>query len=605
MRVSRRHFCSTVAIGSSATLLGTASAQTDISVTGTVQSAAGADLSGVELRFSHENTGARRTVTLSSDGGFDLSLPEAGTYRTTLSNTENPTDGVPLIYSFESVVVDSTTNTVDLTVPRADEIQIRCVDSESSPVARLPVNFRAANGTGASPGLFTTTEQGYVSRFGADRPGVELAGETQVEVQPPANPETSIELGTVSVSQSDEFEFTITNPERYTYSFQLIEGNPDAGFHFPYFIYTPPLAADANDDTTLTRPFVVGFRLKDVDTTWEQNVAEGRDFIRSGRVRTIADELRAPALVALLPTNPPDESFELLDHNALQVTEPPYERLDRQLLSMISDARERLADEPYEIATKIHLLGFSDAGRMVDQFTMLHPDRVNAASSGGNGFATIPQDRLTEDIPRRRPPTMETLRWPVGTADLERLTGEAFDSESWVDVDQFRYIGAEDQGDPEDLEHPSDYTHAKSYRHFGDSRQQLLLDIFGWKQVDERFETSREIFDTVGATADFTVYDGVGHSVPDTVRRGVLDFHRRSMRDEYGPIPDTETQGDARDSSSAETRSDSVDSSGNDTQDEEAVSVTGPGFGLLSGVVGVAGAGYLLRSWLLEQDSDS
>lgn len=591
MRFSRRRLCSVLG-ASVATVAGTATAQTNVAVRGTVRSAAGADMSGVELRFSHVDANVRRTTTLSSNGEFNLTLGDTGTYRVTLSNGETPTDGVPVIYAFENVALEDTTVNLDFTVPRAYDSQIRCVDPDGNPVDRLPVNFRADNGTGGSPGLYTTTEQGLVKRFGADEPGVNLAGSTQIEVQPPATPDDVLELDTVSVSQQAEFELTVENPDSYTYRFQLIEADPDAGFHFPYFLYSPRYSEATNGDTVPTRPFVVGFRLKDLDTSREQNIAAGREAIMSGRVRAIAGVSRAPGLVALLPTNPPDQSFELLDQNSLQVTEPPYERLDRQLLSMIDDARQRLEDQPYATASDIHLLGFSDAGRMVDQFTALHPDRVNAASSGGNGFATIPQSRLDNDIPRMRSPSTETLPWPVGTAGLEELIGESFDSEAWLDVTQYRYIGAEDQGDPAQLDHPSEYIHAKTYRHFGKRRQQLLLDIFGWRQVDERFATSREIFHNVGADAEFRAYEGVGHSTPENVQRDVTEFHRRAIQAEYGPAPETETPTESRPTTDEESEAESI------------VSVGGPGFGIPSALGALVGASYLLWSRPTNGDSE-
>lgn len=591
MRLGRRRFCSVLG-ASAATVAGTATAQTNVAVRGTARSAAGADMAGVELRFSHVDANVRRTTTLSSDGEFNLTLSDTGTYRVTLSNGETPTDGVPVIYAFENVALEDTKVNLEFTVPRAYDSQIRCVDPDGNPVDRLPVNFRADNGTGGSPGLYTTTEQGLVKRFGADEPGVNLAGSTQIEVQPPANPDNVLELDTVSVSQPAEFTFTVENPDSYTYQFQFVEADPDAGFYFPYFLYSPRYSDATDGDTVPTRPFVVGFRLKDVDTSREQNIAAGREAIMSGRVRAIAGASRAPGLVALLPTNPPDESFELLDHNSLQVTDPPYERLDLQLLSMVADARQRLDGQPFETASKFHLLGFSDAGRMVDQFTMLHPERVNAVSSGGNGFATIPQERLTDDIPRMRPPDMQKLPWPVGAAGLEELTGEPFADESWLEVDQFRYIGAEDQGNPQTLDDPRAYPHAKIYDFFGERRQQLLLDIFGWRQVDERFATSREIFHNVGADAEFRAYEGVGHSIPARVQRDVMEFHRREMRAEYGPVPETETPTEGR------------PTTGEASEAESTVSADGPGFGIPSALGALVGATYLLWSRLANGDSE-
>lgn len=321
-------------------------------------------------------------------------------------------------------------------------------------------------------------------------------------------------------------------------SIERIDANPDAGFHFPYFLYTPGISesngpSSDNDDT---RPLFVGFSPWAGSTSdHEERLESGQRDIENGRQRFIADEMGVPSLVALLPGRDDDGSFRNFDHNSLQVTDGPTERLDLQLLSMVEDARDRLEDQPYDVAEKFHLDGYSSRGRLAGQFTMLHPERVNAISGGGNGTVRIPKVELDEDIPTIAEPEMSRLPWAVGVADLNELIGEEFNKEAWGEVSQFRYIGAEDQGDPDELDHPSEYRHSPSYRHFGEERQQLLLDIFGWKQVDERFETSRRIYENVGAPAEFKIYEDVGHEITPQIVEDIAEFHREQMQAEFGP----------------------------------------------------------------------
>lgn len=75
------------------------------------------------------------------------------------------------------------------------------------------MNFRAENGTGLSPGIFTTDADGYTKYSGASNRGVELTGQTQVELLPRGAPPTVVQQ--VFVTDSEEFEFTVQNPEQY------------------------------------------------------------------------------------------------------------------------------------------------------------------------------------------------------------------------------------------------------------------------------------------------------------------------------------------------------------------------------------------------------
>jgi hypothetical protein len=52
MKFNRRHFCSTLAIGSTGTVGRAVSAQSEIQITGSIDSMVGATVSGVELFFS-------------------------------------------------------------------------------------------------------------------------------------------------------------------------------------------------------------------------------------------------------------------------------------------------------------------------------------------------------------------------------------------------------------------------------------------------------------------------------------------------------------------------------------------------------------------------
>lgn len=384
---------------------------------------------------------------------------------------------------------------------------------------------------------------------------------------------------TVTEEDSDDgqtVDQTPTDP-----AVELIQADTDAGFYFPYLLYTPTVDDESESDAPEARPLLIRCSPRRGPASEAESRAEsGINDIEGGRGRFLADELKLPTVIALLPSNPDDHSFGNLDHNSLQATEPPLERLDQQLLAMLADAKERLADEPYDIPDQFHMDGFSANGEFIEQFTLLHPERVSAISTGGNGATTIPSAELDEAFPTIDTPETETLPWPVGVADLEELVGDTFDEEAWMAVDQFRYLGAEDQWDPDEYDHPSEYRHAQTYEEWGEERQQLLLDIFGWEQVDERFETSREIYEALDAPTEFVVYDGVGHEVPEEVLGDIATFHQQQLEEEFGFPGDDAT----------DRMDDDEDADGEESADELL-----PGFGVPSALAAVGGLGYLLK----------
>lgn len=595
MNLSRRFFCGAgVGVLSSPLLIGSSSAQNAITVTGQLTSQADADVSGLEFYLSNVETSDSARITLDSSGDISTTISEPGTFRVTVYDFSPEFNKLPVVYSFPNIDIGEDGDIGEFTLPEAYQVDIRCLDTQGNPIENLPVNFRAPNGTGMSPGTFTTTAEGYVKYTTADQPGVELAGEVDIEVQVPSNPDTVEQIRTVTVSGSDEIELTISNAEQYTRSVQKVTKDPDAGFHFPYYLFTPS-ASQVTDsgDSTLDginpRPLVVGFRTWDSESEREERVASAREALNGrSKIRTIADELNIPAMMIPLPSSTEDGKFELLGRDSLQISEPPYERLDLQIFSMVDDAKERLADQPYDIADKVHIDGFSNNDRLCDQLSILHPERINAVSGGGDGFHTIPKSEYEGEIPVQNEPETTTLEWPVGTAGLEDLIGKEFNKEAWLDTALYYYIGGDDQGTNDKSNLRNEYIHAKSYGSFGEKRQQLLVDIFGWDQVDERFETSRQIFETVGANATFKIYEGVGHSISGEMVEDIRDFHREQMISEF-PMGNAESA-DTTDGSESE----SPDESSTDTS--ESTTDSQPGFGVVQTIATLGGLGYLIRN---------
>ena len=299
---------------------------------------------------------------------------------------------------------------------------------------------------------------------------------------------------------------------------QRIDANPEAGFHSPYFLYTPetPDSATESVNNSLERPLLVQVH------PWgefEDRVNNAREGIQNGILR--ADRMNCPALLAPLTFNIEDAFLRRDD------PEPRQERVDLQLLAMIEDARSRLSGGAYTVADQIHCGGGSSAGVFMDAFAALHPEHVNVYSSGANGIAFLPFEQLTDDIPTFGNPGQQTVPWPIGAGEIDELAKKEFNSDAWMEIEQFRWIGAQDQ----DPEAPDRYVH-KLYKGSGEV-DQLVEEIFGTLQVDHRFGTSREIYNHLGVPATFTTFEGAGH-VPESEHfTQIMGYHQRKIAEHF------------------------------------------------------------------------
>ena len=294
-----------------------------------------------------------------------------------------------------------------------------------------------------------------------------------------------------------------------------VDADPDAGFNYPYFLYapatvqeengtTPPLLVQSNNTGTATDDFA-------------EHERSAKENVDGGLPRRLSDSLGVPLLIPVFPrprSDPVDGSHYVhqLDRDTMRVSDGPLERVDLQLLRMVDHARERLADEYHPVREKIIMNGFSASGNFVDRFTVLHPERVLSVTAGGlNGMALLPTDEVDG----------QTLRYHVGTADVEDITGESVDTDALDEVNQFLYMGGEDTNDT--IPYDDAWT--------SDELRQTALSVYGEDMIRERFPTCQRVYDEVGIDAQFRIYEGVGHT-PRPAWEDILAFHRRSIAGE-------------------------------------------------------------------------
>ena len=290
---------------------------------------------------------------------------------------------------------------------------------------------------------------------------------------------------------------------------RLVDADPDAGFTYPYYLYAPDRVESDPDTPLLVEPNNTGTATDDFD----QHLERARDRAEGG-AGTLASRLGAPLLVPVFPRprkEPVDGTHYVhqLDETTMGIDSGPLERVDLQLLRMGEHAREKLAAEDYPVDDGIMLNGFSASGNFADRFTVLHPDEVVSVTAGGlNGMAILPvAERDGRELP-----------YHVGVADVEELTGEPFNPDELDEVNQFLYMGAEDDNDT--IPYDDAWT--------DDELRELALDIYGDDMIAERFPTCQETYREAGIDATFRVYEDTGHT-PRPAMDDIVEFHQRSI----------------------------------------------------------------------------
>jgi len=275
--------------------------------------------------------------------------------------------------------------------------------------------------------------------------------------------------------------------------------DPAKGFHWPYLLYRP---AEIRDRHLLVAPNNSGFASRD------PRLLRASASCEIERQRALADRLGAVLLVPIFPRpKSSDETGNLYLHAltraALETREPELRRVDLQLLAMIDDVRGRLEAEGHPLDRRVLLRGFSASGSFVERFALLHPERVSAVACGSpGGWPTVP---VTTDAGHE-------LDYPVGVADLEKLTGEPIDRRAWKRVRWFFFLGAIDEND------------AVPYRDsFSAADEKLIDDAFGATPV-ARWPAAERLFRKAGLDVRFELYPGVAHMTTPAIDEDVAKF---------------------------------------------------------------------------------
>jgi len=332
---------------------------------------------------------------------------------------------------------------------------------------------------------------------------------------------------------------TVDNPKSTENSgnVHIIRSTEETNFHHPYLLFKP------DPEPQTERPlFISPSPLREVSSQ-EEAVQQARSMgmLQPDWFET-PNKNRLPGLIPLIPRTPNDgpdfirtltlptyksdklhQNYQIDDLATDGYSPESLTRVDKQLTAMIDDAKTRLSDESYAIADQAHVTGFSAGGDFMTRFAFLYPHRVSTLSAGGGGFAPLPKASISvgdnEEI---------KLPYPLGTADYKQLTGREFDKEEWKSIDQFVYLGEDDEprkeGDEVAAQAPSGRDTERGF------------EVFGRERVTSMFVTLQEVYNDVGASATFKLYENTGHEVTREMREDRISFHSRMLVEEHDVV---------------------------------------------------------------------
>lgn len=284
---------------------------------------------------------------------------------------------------------------------------------------------------------------------------------------------------------------------------QIVVERPDRGFNYSYILRIPPKSS-ADLRVLLVETNNTGAPSDDPNV----HLSAALELSKNGLGGKVADELGVPILMPVFPRPRADSRVytHMLDRETLEISEGPMRRLDLQLIAMISDARQTLAQEGAQLDERVLLTGFSASGKFANRFTALHPRQVRAVATGGmNGIAILPLEKLAD----------RAVPYPLGVAELPALTGSSFDGDAWRSVRQFLFMGADDTNDAVAFDDG-----------YSEEERSLVYGTIGREMLPTRWNYCRDVYTSAGANATFRIYPGIGHGTNGAIRRDVAEFFR-------------------------------------------------------------------------------
>lgn len=287
--------------------------------------------------------------------------------------------------------------------------------------------------------------------------------------------------------------------------FEYVAGQPGKGFHSPYLLAVPPSVKGKTSASMLVIPNNTG-SIHD-DSAFHQEKAE-RTITRINE--TMGESLKVIVLVPIFPRAKKDWRIytQALDRDTMLSDNPVLRRPDLQLVAMIDHARETLKSQGMDCDSRVLMFGFSASGMFTNRFVFLQPHRVKAAAFGSPGGWPIAPVAKEKD---------KLLRYPIGTGDWEKVTGQPFDLKVVADVPMFLFMGDKDNND------------SVTFRDSYESEDEKLIGELWGKTPMSRWPLIEKLYQQHLPKATVKLYPGAGHMVSTVMRNDVIEFFQKHL----------------------------------------------------------------------------
>ena len=294
--------------------------------------------------------------------------------------------------------------------------------------------------------------------------------------------------------------------------FQVMEvpADPEAGFYHAYLLKVPESVPPDREAVLVVEGNNTG-RSSDDATVHLESVRRAMTGRSIGRL--IAEDLGMPFLMPVFPRPKSDSHTytHALDRDTILIDEGPLHRIDLQLLAMIRDATRRLEAMGWQLEPQFAVAGFSASASFANRFVLLHPDKVRWVLAGGfNGILALPVEEIGG----------EALFFPLGIADIRKLTGQPFNAGSWKEVPQFLFMGELDENDAVLF----DDAYSKQER-------KQVFSLLGRQMLPGRWNKCQDFYRAHGANCQFHTFPELGHDLNSEAISAILQFVRAQGAD--------------------------------------------------------------------------
>ncbi len=281
-----------------------------------------------------------------------------------------------------------------------------------------------------------------------------------------------------------------------------IEADTERGFNFPFFLFVPEGLSGQQRHFLYVETNNTGTTSDDPNV----HLDKARRLITGSYPNQIARRLHCPLLVPTFPR--PRSNWQCythaLDRDTLEIEGGPLERIDLQLLAMIDFARQLLEANGIHTDERVFMHGFSASAKFCNRFAFLHPTRVKAVACGGvNGLPTLPLSERNGRI----------LPFPIGIADVEKLTGKPYDREAHQRVAQYVYMGYFDRNDT-----------LPSRDAWNEEEASIIRAATAARMMPDRWDITQAVYRVELPCAQCVTYNGVGHAIKDEMIEDIVKF---------------------------------------------------------------------------------